>query len=107
MLLVAEQGYNKPVNVASGKGISIKKLAEIIVSNLNPRPKIVWDTTKPSGDKKRVLDTKRIQKLGFKTSVSFEEAIKETIAWYLKNREWVLEKSKQKTIEKVYGALGF
>ena len=86
MILVAEQGHNKPVNIGSGKGISIKKLAEIIVSNLNPKPKIVWDTTKPSGDKKRVLDTKQIKKLGFKVSVNFEEAIKETIAWYLKNR---------------------
>lgn len=86
MILVAELGYNKPVNLGSGTGITIKQLAEIIASNLNPKPKIIWDKTKPSGDKKRVLNTDRINKLGFKASISFEKAIKETINWYLENR---------------------
>lgn len=86
MLLVAQLGYNKPVNIASGKGITIKQLAEIITSNLNPRPKIIWDKTKPSGDKKRVLSISRIKKIGFKPATSFKDGIKETMEWYLKNR---------------------
>ncbi len=84
--LVAELGYNKPVNLGSGTGITIKELAEIIVSNIKPTPQIVWDKTKPNGDKMRVLNTDRIKKLGYRASVNFKDGIKETINWYLKNK---------------------
>jgi GDP-L-fucose synthase len=86
MLLMAELGYNKPVNLGSGTKMTIKQLAEAIAGSLDPKPKIVWDKTKPKGDKKRILNTNRIKKLGFKTEVKLKDGIKETIDWYLKNR---------------------
>jgi len=86
MLLAAELGYNEPVNIGTGTGVTIKQLAESIVKSLDPKPKIIWDTTKPAGDKKRVMSIERIEKIGFKISVKLEEGIKKTIAWYLKNR---------------------
>lgn len=87
MLLAAEKspGAFKPLNVGSGKGVSIRELVETI-SGLMPKPLTVeWDTTKPSGDKQRLLDTSRITALGFKPTKSLKEGLKETIEWYKAN----------------------
>ena len=48
---------------------------------------IVWDATKPDGQPRRMLDVSRAEKFfGFKAKVGFEEGLRETIAWYEKNR---------------------
>lgn len=86
MLLVMEQGIQEPVNLGSGKGISIKELVDIIVSNLEDKPEIIWDTAKPSGDKKRVMDISRALSIGFSPTITLEQGIKETMDWYRKNR---------------------
>lgn len=85
MMLVMKKGYTKPVNLGSGKGITIKKLVDIIMSNLETKPKIVWDKTKPSGDKRRLMDIKRAKSIGFKPEVTFEKGIKEVMDWYKEN----------------------
>ena len=51
MMLVVEQGFTRPVNLASGVGITIRELVDIIIGNLDRKPKVVWDTSKPAGDK--------------------------------------------------------
>lgn len=89
MLLIMEQGIQEPVNLGSGKGISIKELVGIIVSNLEDKPEIIWDTSKPSGDRKRVMDISRAEFIRFKPTISLEEGIKETMAWYKVNRNIV------------------
>lgn len=88
MIMAVEKGVNVPVNLGSGKGVTIKKLAETM-ARLVPggHIKIIWDKTKPKGDKKRLMDTKRAKKLlGFKPLTSLEQGIKETIDWYLDNK---------------------
>ncbi len=86
MLFAAENRITQPLNVASGKGITIKELVEIIISNLPHRPDVVWDASKPKGDPKRLMDVARITALGFKNQVSFEAGIKETMEWYAQHR---------------------
>jgi len=86
MLLVMERGLGKPVNLGSGTGVSIRRLVEVVVGALGEECDIVWDTTKPAGDKMRVLDTSRAQSFGFRPSVSLEEGIAETMAWYRAHR---------------------
>ncbi len=82
MIKVVEQGYNKPVNLGSGKGVSIKELALSIAKNMTDKCEIIWDTSKPSGDKKRIMNTKRAESIGIKPSISLNEGIKSTIEWY-------------------------
>jgi GDP-L-fucose synthase len=86
MMLAVEKGINEPINLGSGTGVTIKQIAEIIASNV---PKgalnITWDTTKPAGDAKRLMDMTRATNYGFRPLVSIEDGIKETIAWYAKN----------------------
>ena len=76
-----------PINIGSGKGCSIKSLAETI-SNLVPKkPKLIFDSSLPTGDKIRILDTKRAQEiLGYKPKTTIQEGIKKTIEWYIENK---------------------
>ena len=82
MMLVIEQMPDKPVNLGSGIGYSIKELVEIIVNNLEIKPEVMWDITKPSGDRKRLMDITRAKALGFELQISLEEGVKDTIEWY-------------------------
>jgi GDP-L-fucose synthase len=82
MLLVLEQMPDKAVNLGSGIGYSIKELVSLIANNLEDKPEIVWDISKPSGDKKRLMDISRAKALGFEPRISLEEGIKRTVVWY-------------------------
>ncbi|OUX37096.1 MAG: hypothetical protein CBE33_04115 [Candidatus Pelagibacter sp. TMED273] len=77
---------NKPINIGSGKGVKIKDLVNLINKYFNNSHKIVWDKNKPSGDKIRILDTKELKKLNCYKNTNLEIGLKETIEWYLKNK---------------------
>ncbi len=90
-ILKASAFYNKehPVNLGSGFEISIKKLAVLIASLLGYSGQIVWDTTKPNGQPRRKLDVSRAEKeFGFRAKTDFEQGIKKTIQWYMKQRKY-------------------
>ncbi|OGS24133.1 MAG: hypothetical protein A2314_09470 [Elusimicrobia bacterium RIFOXYB2_FULL_50_12] len=88
MMMAMEKGVNEPVNLGSGTGVTIKEIVDIIVSNMDKKPEVVWDASKPSGDRKRLMDTARAQTLlGFSPRVSIQDGIKETMDWYAKNKD--------------------
>ena len=89
MLFALDKGTGVPLNLGSGVGVSIKKIVEIIIDNLDEKPEIFWDISKPSGDKKRLLDISKAKSLGWKQKISIEEGIKEVIDWYKKNKDIV------------------
>jgi len=88
MIDVMQNKIEKPINIGSGTGVSIKKLVNTILSNplIKKKPKVIFDKTKPSGDKKRILDTRLAKSYGIESKISLEEGLTETINWYLKNR---------------------
>jgi GDP-L-fucose synthase len=84
-ILLAAEKYNKsdPVNLGSAYEISIEDLVEIIVKETGFKGKVTWDKTKPNGQPRRKLDTSKAeQEFGFKSTTSFEEGLRQTIAWY-------------------------
>lgn len=90
MMMAVEQGINEPINLGSGTGITIKQVAETVAKNVpSGSVPIIWDITKPAGDKKRLMDMTRAKSYGFKCEVSIEEGIKETISWYLANKDQI------------------
>lgn len=89
MLISFEKNIGQPINLGSGIGMSIKRIVEIIVNNMKNKPEVIWDTSKPSGDKKRLMDTSRAKSIGFTPKISIEEGIKEVMDWYLKNKNIV------------------
>lgn len=89
MLMALEKGCGTPVNLGSGIGISIKEVVDIIVSNMEVKPEVVWDTSKPSGDRKRLMDVSKAKNLGFKPAISIEDGIKDVMKWYIENKDQV------------------
>lgn len=87
ILLAFEKGQGRTFNIGTGIGISVRELTDTILDYINPKPALVWDTTKPTGDKKRILDISRISALGFKPTTTLNEGIKETMEWYMANRD--------------------
>ncbi len=86
-IILAAEKYNssEPVNLGAGFEISIKDLVKLIVRLTGFKGNVVWDSTKPDGQPRRCLDTKRAAKeFGFKAKVKFEQGLKKTIQWYLK-----------------------
>ncbi|MEO0137821.1 MAG: GDP-L-fucose synthase [candidate division WOR-3 bacterium] len=85
-IVLATERYNKPdpVNIGAGFEISIKDLVELIARLLKFNGEIKWDTTKPDGQPRRMLDTSKAEKeFGFKAKTDFEEGLRKTIDWYL------------------------
>lgn len=87
MLFAAEKLPGQPVNLGSGAGVSIRRLVEVLVDCLDNKPDVVWDTSKPTGDKIRLMDVSRTAALGFRNEVSLEEGIRETVSWYRDNKK--------------------
>ncbi len=88
-IVMAAEAYNgpEPVNLGSGMEISIKDLAGLIARLTGFTGRIVWDTSKPNGQPRRGLDTTRAREyFGFQARTTFEEGLKQTIAWYRENR---------------------
>jgi len=72
-----------PVNLGTGREITIRRLVELIARETGFRGKIEWDASKPDGQPRRCLDTSRAQKLlNWSAQTDFETGLKQTIAWY-------------------------
>jgi GDP-L-fucose synthase len=82
MMMAVEKQITQPINLGSGTGVSIKELVEIIVGNLPKRPEVIWDTTKPAGDKKRLMDISRARSYGFQLSMPIEKGVPAVMDWY-------------------------
>ncbi len=82
MMKVMELAYNKPVNLGSGNGVTIREIADNIANLMPDKCEVIWDTSKPSGDKKRIMNTERAESIGIKPEISLHEGIKKTIEWY-------------------------
>jgi GDP-L-fucose synthase len=91
MIKVVRKNIRKPINIGSGKGISIKQLVKTITDSqfIKNKPKIVYDVSKKSGDKKRVLITKFAEKNGIIHKTSLKDGIDKTISWYLENKKFI------------------
>jgi GDP-L-fucose synthase len=84
MILAAER-FNgaEPINIGSGVEYAIKELVEIIADECKFRGRIVWDASKPNGQPRRQLDTRRAEKqIGFLAQTALREGLASTIAWY-------------------------
>jgi len=80
MLHVVENQITEPVNLGSGTGVSIREVAEIIAEYFGKE--IAWDTTKPMGDRRRLMSMERAKKHGFAPQTPLKEGIIKTIEWY-------------------------
>ena len=88
-IVTAAEKYDEPdpVNLGSGREITIRELVELICDLLEFRGEIRWDPTKPDGQPRRCLDTTRArERFGFEAATDLRAGLQETIAWYEANR---------------------
>jgi GDP-L-fucose synthase len=89
-VILAGERYSgaEPVNIGSGREVTIQELAETIIRLTGFPGRIVWNPSKPDGQPRRCLDTSKAEReFGFRAKTSLEEGLKETIAWYLQRRD--------------------
>lgn len=91
-IVLATEKYDvpEPVNLGSGMEISIRDLAEKIKSLVDYGGDIFWDKTKPNGQPRRCLDVSKAEAgFGFRARIGFDEGLRRTIEWYIKNQDSV------------------
>jgi GDP-L-fucose synthase len=88
-ILLATQHYDKeePVNLGSGREISIRDLVRLIAELTGFKGKIRWDPSKPDGQPRRCLDVSRAEReFGFRATTGFVDGLRMTIDWYRQAR---------------------
>jgi len=83
------KNYNSPdiINIGTGIDVTIKQLTGMIGDIVGYTGEIVWDTLKPNGTPKKVLNVDRIKSLGWEPKINLEKGIKLTYEWYKKNEK--------------------
>lgn len=72
-------------NVGTGVDLTIKELAELIQKIVGHAGEIVWDSSKPDGTPRKLMDVSKMHNLGWKHQVSLEDGISKTYQWFLEN----------------------
>ncbi len=87
------EGYSGTafLNIGSGREVTIRKLAGIVKKITGFSGEIVWDSAKPDGTPRKLLDISRITALGWKPAIDLESGIESTYRWYLANRSRLME----------------
>jgi GDP-L-fucose synthase len=83
-VVMASENYNESMhlNVGTGYDLTIKDLAKLIAQEAGFKGQIKWDSTKPDGTPRKVLDVSRITSMGWKPTITLEEGIASTITWF-------------------------
>jgi GDP-L-fucose synthase len=87
-VLVCLEKYDdsQQINIGSGDEISIKDLGQKIANLTGFTGKVVWDSNRPDGTPRKVLDSTKIHKLGWKAAITLDQGIAATVEWYQENK---------------------
>ena len=75
------------INVGTGVDCTIKELTETVAKVVGYTGKIIWDTTKPDGTPRKLMDVNRLKALGWQYSIELEQGLMQTYAWFLENQD--------------------
>ena len=87
-ILVCLEKYDdsQQINIGSGDEISIRDLGQKIAKLTGFTGKVVWDSNRPDGTPRKVLDSTKINKLGWKAAITLDQGIAATVEWYQENK---------------------
>ena len=85
LILLDKYDSHETINVGWGNDLPIKELAETVADVIGFHGDIEWDTTKPDGMPRKLLDTSRINALGWEPSIGLRDGLTSTYNWYLEN----------------------
>lgn len=92
IMLLAQRAFSGPVNVARGELTSIRTLADTISAATGFGGEICYDASNLTGQRLRIMDTGRMDALGWKPRISLDEGIRATVAWFRENRGRIRER---------------
>lgn len=75
---------NCHINVGTGKEVSIREAAELIVKEINFKGELCWDNTKPDGTMRKLTDVSKLHTLGWRHKIEIDEGVHKLYQWYLK-----------------------
>jgi len=83
-VVIASEKYDSPVhlNIGTGEDLTIKALAELVAELAGFKGEIAWDSSKPDGTPRKVLDVTKVKSLGWNPTISLRDGIASTIEWY-------------------------
>ena len=86
-VLLATEKYDSDLhlNIGTGEDLTIMELAQLIGTSAGYRGQTLWDSTKPDGTPRKVMDVSRLKAMGWSPTISLEDGIKETIQWFQAN----------------------
>lgn len=85
IFLMNNYDSTEPINVGSGKDMSVLEIAKLVQQIIGFNGKIVFDTTKPDGMLRKLLDVSKINSLGWKAKIDLKEGIKLVYDWFVEN----------------------
>lgn len=85
LFLINNYNESEIINIGAGEDITIKELAEIIKKVVSYEGEIIWDTSKPDGTPRKLLDVSKLKALGWKPKIGLDVGIKSAYEWYLSN----------------------
>ncbi len=83
LFLMRHYQGDEHINVGTGEDLSIRQLAELIRTIVAPQTRLLFDTDKPDGMPRKLLDVSRLHELGWHHSIDLEEGIRQTYAWFV------------------------
>ncbi|HVY94893.1 MAG TPA: GDP-L-fucose synthase [Bryobacteraceae bacterium] len=86
LFLMDRYNGSEPVNVGTGEDVTIRELAEMIQRLTGFAGKLTWDSSKPDGTPRKLLDVSRLTALGWKARIPLEQGLRDTLRWYLETR---------------------
>lgn len=92
LMLLQEYDSSETINVGWGEDLPIRELAETVAEVVGFEGMIEWDTAKPDGMPRKLLDTSRINALGWRPSITLRDGLASTYAWYLEHEQAILAK---------------
>ena len=78
-------------NIGTGKDVTIKELAETIQRVTGHQGQIIWDTSKPDGTPRKLMDVSKMKAMGWQYSTELEDGVKNTYRWFLENIDSIKE----------------
>jgi GDP-L-fucose synthase len=79
------------INVGTGEDLTIRELAEVVREIVHPDATLTFDTTKPDGTPRKLLDVSRLHELGWRHRIALRQGIDSTYAWFLANHDHLRE----------------
>jgi GDP-L-fucose synthase len=88
VFLMERHSGSEPVNVGTGEDITIRELGEMVAEVVGYTGELVWDTTKPDGTPRKLLDVSRLKKVGWTHTIALRDGITSTYQWFLNAKSW-------------------